>query len=282
MNSSDAMPRSNASSAGQPPLEWASRPDKVGRLLADIEGKLDRKRRRRARTVRAAAGVLVLAAIGFWAVPYARDTEKIATAAAHRETVALADGSTAELNARTEVRTDFRYGRRTLRLDRGEVYLEVAKDPRHPFLVETPGGVVRVTGTRFNVRLGGDGKPEVTLFEGAVGLQRDGVSFLNLLPGQQFDGTRNEVHVLSKAELANVRAWQEGRLVLDGLTLGEAVNRMAAYHGREIEVAAAVASYRMGGSCALDDLDGFLAFLPRAVSVQVVPRGNGSFRILAR
>ena len=78
-------------------------------------------------------------------------------------------------------------------------------------------------------------------------------------------------------------AWREGRLALDGLTLSEAVARFSSYHGTTITVASEIAhSLRMGGSCSLDDLPGFLDFLPRAVSVQVLPAGDGSYRIVPR
>ena len=265
-----------------PPLDWVTQAGKVDHLLADIEVKLTRKRRKRARARKAALALLVIAALGTWAIPYAQNTNEVRTLAAQRQTLPLQDGSKADLNAQTEIRTDFRYGRRTVRLERGEAFFSVAKDLNHPFLVETPNGTVRVTGTKFNVRLAKDGRPEVTLFEGSVDLQREGRSFLNLLPGQQFDGAKEQVHMLAPAELKNVTAWREGRMVLDGLTLGEAVARISVYHGKKITVVPEVASFQMGGSCALDDLNGFLEFLPRAMSVKVVPVGDGSLRIVAR
>ena len=63
---------------------------------------------------------------------------------------------------------DFRYGRRFLRLEQGEVFLSVAKDAASPFLVDTPAGRVRVTGTEFNVRVVAGSRLEVTLLEGEV------------------------------------------------------------------------------------------------------------------
>lgn len=282
MNSSEPMNSPQSSPAKTPALEWVSQPDKIGRLLEDVELKLVKKRRRRARNGRAALALLILAAVGMWAVPYARETGEATTVAAQRQSVALQDGSVAELNARTDLKTDFRYGRRTVRMEKGEAFFSVFKDPAHPFLVETPGGVVRVTGTKFNVRLNSAGKPEVTLLEGAVGLEGNAIPAVSLVPGQQFDPVHDRVLVLSAAELAKVTAWREGRLVLDGLTLGEAAARISAYQGKDISVAPGVASLQMGGSCSLDDLDGFLDFLPRALSVRVVPMGDGSFRIIAR
>ncbi len=66
------------------------------------------------------------------------------TASAPRQ-VMLADGSELLLNRDAEV---IRVGRRRLRLVRGEVVLDVAKDGT-PFVVDTPQGRVVVLGTRF-------------------------------------------------------------------------------------------------------------------------------------
>lgn len=251
----------------------------------------------------------MIAVVAAWVVPMVRDTGTITTAAARRQKVALADGSTLELNAGTDARTDFRYGRRTVRLDRGEAFFSVANDPAHPFLVETSAGTVRVTGTQFNVRLTADHRAEVTLLEGAITVQpsaaasplsapgsrpsaSDPSTFtsqlstgpLNLTPGQQIRLPESApvIRTLTAAQSENVVAWRTGRLALDGLTLGEAAARFAAYHGRTIAVAPETAALRLGGSCPLDDLPGFLDFLGEALPVRVLSRADGGFRILAK
>lgn len=273
-----------------PPLDWVRQAGKVDLVLHDIEQKLRRRRNRRRKAAAAALGVMLAGCAAFWSTTYVRNTDTLSSPAARRGTVALADGSSAELNARTELHTDFRYGRRHVRLARGEAFFAVTKDPGHPFLVETTAGTVRVTGTQFNVRLKEDGGTEVTLLEGAVNFQGKengggttvADSPVALLPGQQLDSADPVPRTLRPETLAGVTAWREGRLVLDGLTLAEAAARLSAYHDRPIAVAAEVAGLRMGGSCSLDDLPGFLEFLPKALSVRVLTRGEGPVRIIAR
>ena len=271
-----------------PPLDWARAAGKVDVIRQVLEAKLKRRRRRR-QTAAGAAATLIAIAVAVWAVPYIQKTDTVATDAAQRQTLALADGSVADLNARTSLHTDFRYGRRTVRLDRGEAFFSVAKDPAHPFLVETPEGTVRVTGTKFNVRLADASHIEVTLMEGSVRFAGPAPGPGNaaatpLAPGQQLAATSDGVKLrtLTLAELANVQSWRSGRLALDELTLGEAVARFAAYHDREIQVAPAVAALRLGGSCPLDDLPGFLEFLEQAFPVRIQTQADGTMHVLPR
>lgn len=280
MNSSDPSPRAPVRLPGHP-LDWPRDAGKVELLLQDIEAKLQRKRRRRRRATSAVASALALAAVAFWAIPWVKQTQRIETQTATRQTLALADGSTVELNAHSRLQTDFRYGRRLVRLERGEAFFSVAKDLARPFVVETSLGTVRVTGTQFNVRLDSPETGDVTLVEGHVNFARPDGAAQSLEPGQQVTA-EGAVRRLTDAQLLGVTAWRQGRLVLDGLTLGEAAARFADYHGRGIVVAPEVAGLRMGGSCQLDDLAGFLEFLPQALAVHVLLRGDGSFRVVAR
>lgn len=263
--------------------------EELTELVVHEVRKQERRKRRVTRSIGAAALVLFL---GLWAVPTYRSTDTISTRPANRQTLALSDGTRADLNAQTVIKTDFRYGRRIVRLTEGEAYFTVAKDTEHPFLVETPAGTVRVTGTQFNVRLLGDKSAEVTLLEGSVsvspagaGLSRDSTaSQVSLHPGQQVELADDQPHLrtLTPAALESVTAWREGRLVLDELTVGEALTRMGRYHGKRFDVDPAVASIRLGGSCPLDDLPGFLESLKTTQAITILDNSNGTHRVLLR
>lgn len=239
------------------------------------------KRRRRAIASASAAVAIGLLAT-FWGVPYLHDTSTVSTIPARRQILALADGSSIDLNASTDLHTDFRYGRRIVRLEKGEVFFSVAKDATHPFLVETPAGIVRVTGTKFNIRLEEGGATEVTLLEGSVTFQYAAGLQANLIPGQQLASVDSGVRTLSVSDLENVTAWRQGRLAFDGLTLAEAVARLSAYHGVRIDVDRAAAGLRPGGSFPVDDLPAILHALETALSVRALENQDGSFRIVIR
>jgi len=82
----------------------------------------------------------------------------------------LPDGSKVWLNAESSVTYPVAFGpqERKVRIT-GEVYFEVARDARRPFLVETRGETIQVLGTSFNVNAYTDeGFVKTSLLEGAV------------------------------------------------------------------------------------------------------------------
>jgi len=267
------------------PADWMLRSGAVGDVLDGLKDRLARRRRRR-RAVRGATALLIAAfAAVFWVVPYVRDTDRIITLPGQRQTLTLADGSRVDLNARTTLATDFRHGRRTVRLERGEAFFVVAQRSGDPFIVETPAGAIRVTGTEFNVRLVGGGPAEVTLMEGAVALGPNGrapaVPPLVLSPGDRaaLAGVTTTVRPLSAAELARTMAWRDGRIVFDGESLAEAVARYAEFHGVNIEITPGAAALRIGGSYPLHELHEFFRALESTHGVRVLVRGERRYHV---
>lgn len=71
--------------------------------------------------------------------------------------VDLADGSTMVLAPQSAVAVDVsKGGRREVRLLQGSAWFEVARDPDHPFRVETSGATTTVLGTAFEVSRTGE------------------------------------------------------------------------------------------------------------------------------
>ena len=230
------------------------------------------------------AAVLALAAVLWF-----RQPQQLATAPGQRQAVVLADGSRTDLNARTRLSVRLGRAQRTVRLEQGEAVFAVAKDPARPFFVETVAGTVRVTGTVFNVRLAPSAALEVTVLEGSVTVapvDADGRELPAppaLAAGEQliFDPATATVHRLRPAAIDDVVAWREGKVVFAGTLLADAVERFAAYHGREITVAAPAAALTLGGRYTLDDLDQFLASLAEALPVRVLRQPSGRINIVA-
>jgi len=189
--------------------------------------------------------------------------------------------------------TDFRDVRRHVRLDRGEALFSVAKDPSHPFFVETPTGQIRVTGTVFNVRLAHGGRLEVTVLEGSVSVQATEIPKtavttpsepFRLRPGEQLTLAPEapQVRTLSPTDLENILAWKQGRIVFEAMPLLEAAARFEEFHERTIAVAPEVATLRLSGSYSLDNLESFFGALAEALPVLVASQPDGSFRINPR
>jgi len=212
---------------------------------------------------------------------------ELATQTAERHVAALADGSRVELNARTSLEIDFRRAERHVRLVRGEALFTVAKDAARPFVVETAAGIVRVTGTVFDVRAasGSGGRVEVTVLDGTVRLRSANAAVGDeaVTPGNQaaMNGERIAVRRLAEGAAQDAVAWRQGQAVFDDTPLADAIERFAAYHARTITVDPAAADLRLGGRYSLDDLDGLLESVGRVLPVRVLRGADGAVRIAA-
>ena len=93
------------------------------------------------------------------------------TGARERRSLRLDDGSQLELNANTALDASFDGQLRLIRLYRGEILVQTAKDPgQRPFIVETQDGRIHALGTRFSVRQMTD-RTRVGVLQSAVELR---------------------------------------------------------------------------------------------------------------
>ena len=238
----------------------------------------------------AGASLAAAAAVAFvvWLARPGVQYESLETPAAHRLSLTLADGSRVELNARTSLQVESSRTERRVRLATGEAYFVVSKDQKRPFIVETPAGSVRVTGTIFNVRSETTSQLEVTVVEGKVEVSPGsaggplaptpvvlgaGVRMSTSPAGPLFD-------TLPGSALEDALAWRQGQIVCNGLPLAEVAARFARYHGRNIVVMPDAANLSVSGRYGLDDFDGFIAALKndmfpgKSVGVTYDPSGT--------
>ena len=248
---------------------------------------------RRLRWLKWAAPLALAAAatVGFlvWLHPAPVQSDNVATPVARRQSLTLADGTRIDLNAQTSLQIELTGSRRHVLLASGEAFFTVHKDPSRPFIVETPAGSVRVTGTRFNVRAETNSTLEVTVAEGSVQAHPAATGSTPSVPhaltaGDQLSAGPGGVEVrrLSAAALEDALAWRQGQVVFNGVPLSDALARFARYHGRGITVAPDAAGKRVGGRYSLDDLDGFLSFIEEELSVRVTRELNGTVQVSAR
>ncbi len=241
----------------------------------------------------AAAGALAaaaLAAAAWLAWPGGRP-ENIATSAAQRRSFTMADGTRVELNANTSMLVENGRAERRVRLADGEAFFVVSKDKDRPFIVDTPAGSVRVTGTIFDVSTEANSRLEVTVVEGSVqvrpgeggGAQPPGPLVLGA--GDRLSSDRDGVSVraLSAGALDDALAWRRGQVVFDGVTLAEALARLSRYHGKVITASDGAAVLRISARMRLDDLDGFFTSLEQAMpEVRVAREPGGGGRVSLR
>lgn len=223
-----------------------------------------------------AAGLLL--AIGLGALltmaPAGRRGLEYATRVGENRIVALGDGSRITLNTATRLRAA-RDGGRTVWLERGEAYFDIAHDPAHPFIVEAGGSRITVLGTRFTVRHDEKGT-RVLVEQGRVRVS-EGRASVELVRNDEatLRGGQIERSVHSDAQTGQRLAWREGRIVFDGTTLLDAAAEFNRYNERKLVVAdPALGRLVIGGSFAPGNVDGFARLLEQGFGLHAERRGK--------
>jgi len=236
-----------------------------------------------------ALGIAAAVTLAVWLTRPTTQFKNIATPVAQRQSITLADGTHVDLNARTSLEIEIGRLERHVRLSAGEAFFEVSKDKARPFIVETPFGSVRVTGTRFDVRADAASALEVTVAEGSVQVRPARANGEAHIPellgaGDQLSSGANGVlkKKLSSAELEAALAWRKGQIVFRDTPLREALARFAHYNGRAISVTPDIANQHIGGIYSLDDPDGFFSALEQIYPVHVTRDVDGSVRVRSR
>ncbi len=225
------------------------------------------------------AAAMVGAAGAIWALNRPRI---YGTEVGSRRTITLPDGSVMNLNTASRVEVAFTEGARNIRLLKGEVLFDVAKNPLRPFIVQAGDAAVRAVGTAFNVRLR-EKIVEVTVTEGVVAV-RD-INTLSDAHEHRVTAGRGvmagpgaiaELDLRPEAVQQRV-VWTQGVIDLNGQTLEQAAAEFNRYSHQKIVIGdATIASTRVGGTFHTDEANKFLAALKAGFGVKTVRGENGT------
>lgn len=195
--------------------------------------------------------------------------------------VTLSDGSEVELNLGSNLTFTNYKDQRRVTLNKGEAFFKVSHDTSHPFIVKAADGRIRVTGTQFNVWMYED-QVRVNLIEGSVlvssndDLPADG---LRLGPAMQASYGRGDytARISQTYDNDNSLAWRSGKLVLDDLTLSNALPLINRYLSKPLAVADHnTGALRIGGIYNIKELNSLVASLPKVLPVYVTRNKDGN------
>lgn len=242
-----------------------------------------------------AATVLIAIGIGSFALLRVEQDEFLqsySTPIAGTGSSVLPDGSRVELGAESRITTRYTARQRSISVDFGEAYFQVAKDPARPFLVDA--GAMRVTavGTAFNVRRNSD-RVVIAVSEGRVQLDSADESTSAavsssatrpLVAGQQAIFTSDSRTVTIAQIWANdVASWRSGVLKYVHEPLGSVAEDLSRYHHKRIVISdARLSAMPFTGtvfSTRIDDaLSAFESVFPlqvkdRGDAIELIPRG---------
>ena len=222
------------------------------------------------------------------------------TSTAEIKQLSLADGSQITLGGHSKLTVDFESAKREIRLDAGEAYFNVDKDPTRPFVVLARQGAITAIGTAFNVRTVED-RVTVTVTEGSVAVtDADSVASAHstsatplvletrhLAQGEQLTySPGKKAAALETTGIKHVNAggaarWREGWLVYRDETLQYVIADIARYTDLQVTVADSAANVQFSGAVSKDHIAEWLAALPDVTPLSV-KRTEQGFTIATR
>lgn len=194
------------------------------------------------------------------------------TGTGQRQTYALADGSSVQLNARSAVDVDLNQHTRQLRLRAGELIASVAPDSNRPFIVQTTHGMVRALGTRFLVQQR-DTLSRVVALEHNVDLRTSDGQQLRLREGEGAVFDAASVNRIS-GDASALAAWSDGMLAVENASLAEIITALKPYYSGYIRISPQAAALRTFGVFPLDNPAHILRTLVHALPLQMQQYGN--------
>ena len=201
-----------------------------------------------------------------------------ATTVGEQRSLALADGSTVQLNSLSRIRVQYSDHERIVDLLQGQALFHVAKDAFRPFIVRSGEIRVKAVGTEFDVYRKADGIV-VTVVEGRVALSggrgepkgnnRPNEGSSNALPsaivlaaGEQITVTPNATRRTPHPNLAGATAWTQRQLVFDSASLSDVAGEFNRYNERKLIIdASALGTLHISGVFSSTDPASLIRFL---------------------
>lgn len=153
-----------------------------------------------------------------------------------RATVKFSDGTFAWVNSGSKLvyPKKFEGNTRDIYID-GEMYLNVAKDEQHPFIIHTNKFETRVLGTQFNISAySKDIANSVVLVEGKVEITCQGKKG-TLMPDQGFFLEEGKESIKA-VDVYKYICWKDGVMVFNSEPLSSIISRLSRCYNVEIRV----------------------------------------------
>ncbi len=179
---------------------------------------------------------------------------KLVVPRGRRSSLLLADGSKIWINSGTTLEFPSVFGdkQRKIKVD-GEIYIEVAKNPSKPFIVNTGKFDVLVTGTSFNLTAYSDDETQgVVLVEGSVQVNSENQTIMQLAPNERFSLTGDAAEK-QQVDVFDYISWKDGVLRFSGDPLETILTRLSRYYDVDLVCTDEVRKMQLRGKLALMD-----------------------------
>jgi transmembrane sensor len=205
-----------------------------------------------------AASVVIALLFGLLAARYP-GSQQFSSGLGQRRLVSLADRSSVNLDASSEVLVRYSSGERSLQLLKGRAKFQVAKDPGRPFRVRAADREIVATGTIFSVEIV-QNEVHVVLYQGHVSVVGPDRVSTALAAGDELIGPIAKPQVqVEAANIARSLSWESDRLEFVDEPLASAVERVNRYARSPIAIGdTAAAGERISGVFTTGDTRAFI------------------------
>lgn len=237
-----------------------------------------------------AAAVLVLLGLGYgtyrlskWEEP---EIHEIYAQRGDKMIVVLPDGSKVELNSDTHLYypENFTASKREVRIE-GEAFFEITKDEDRPFIVKAYDMMVKVTGTKFNVKAYPEDKIiTTTLEEGKVlvGKSKIKPQLHSLEPGEsaEYEKGTEKCTITRNRYYTEASSWKNNTFRFRDTQMSKLINTLERKFNVRIKVTdPKMYNYTYNISCDANDFGEIIDIVEKITPVKFVKVGNSEYEI---
>jgi len=199
----------------------------------------------------------------------------------HSSNLTLSDGTRIWLNAGTRLIYPVSFKEKTREIYvEGEIYLEVAHDADHPFIVKTSQDMdIRVLGTHFDVKAyRGAPLQRVVLVSGAVQVSQNN-ALAKLLPNEMYEARNGGNAVVKQVDPLYYVSWTKGLYLTNDERLGDIFSDLMKYYGVDMKYDSSVASLKCSGKLDFkDDFENVMKAISETAPI-VYSRSNNKYYV---
>ncbi|WP_236978758.1 FecR family protein [Membranihabitans maritimus] len=217
-------------------LDWSKRNRKIARRSSSVSLKI---------IGIAATFLLITSSLILWKInqnPNVNSTvqteQQVIQKYSGKQFVRLPDGSSVILNEGSELEFDGSFGKESRKVVfKGEGFFDISHNEGKPFIVRTGDVSTTVLGTAFNVSAYKNSDVVVTVERGKVAVGDNDNEYDKITPNQQLIvDTRTKKYRKEEVNLERELAWKNDFLILDGMTIEEAVTVIGQRYGVNVTV----------------------------------------------
>lgn len=205
------------------------------------------------------------------------------TQVAEVKSLTLDDGTALTLGAETALEVTYTPTRREVTLTKGEVFFDVASNPKRPFTVSGAGLSIFVVGTSFEVSRSAS-SIDVAVVEGIVSVaitsKPSGESSLRLTHAQRVKASGGVLSSIEPVGVDAIGAWREGELAYVSAPLSEILSDADRYYdGDVVLMDASLADLSLSLILDAGDIEGLLNTLESALPLRISRLQDGTILV---